>query len=259
MYDYCNNWRRKSMLNYPEVLWLNTNPSLLAFDLPIIDYLAHYVPIGQWEYQHSQDEPSCLYTAINWLGEYLKNSDKPVHLIAHSTSGLLGLMYARQFPHKVKSLTLLGVGVHPAIDWVSYYYMLRETLPCSRQIILSRLAKNLFGSQKYFSIANFIGILESALDSGLSPHSLYKKFSFTTGNITQPLMVCGSQDDPIITLSELRGWKVYLKPNDQIWECPSGSHFFHYFYHKKVGKKILRFWETLSTQTTELTTSQIAH
>jgi len=52
-------------------------------------------------------------------------SDYPYYgqcLIAYSTSGLVGLMYARHYPHKVSSLGLLAVGLPYAINLQAHYY-----------------------------------------------------------------------------------------------------------------------------------------
>ena len=57
-----------------------------------------------------------------------------------------------------------------------------------------------------------------------------------------PLMVCGSQNDPIIDVNSLRGWQKYLKPEDILWECPQGYHFFHYFHPQEVGRQVIKFW-----------------
>jgi pimeloyl-ACP methyl ester carboxylesterase len=48
--------------------------------------------------------------AVKLLHDFLTGRDRPLHLISHSTSGLVGLMYARCYPHKVSSLGLLAVG-----------------------------------------------------------------------------------------------------------------------------------------------------
>ena len=48
--------------------------------------------------------------AVELWHDFLTWRDRPIHLISHSTSGLVGLMYARRYPHKVSSLGLLAVG-----------------------------------------------------------------------------------------------------------------------------------------------------
>lgn len=247
------------MLNSPSALWLNTSNSLLCFDLPLINYLATKVKLKKWRYKQDLDQPSCLKIAVNSLDQYLQKSPEPVHLIGHSTAGLLGLLYARQHPEKVKSLTILGVGVNPNIDWISYYYIFREALHCSRDEILTRLVKNLFGDLHNFCRKNLKNRLEQALDSSISPHSLYQRVSVSSGGISAPLMVCGSQNDPIIPLHQLRGWRTYLKPIDRLWECPQEYHFFHYFQVQQVGEAIIEFWESLRqiNESNTLTYSQI--
>lgn len=234
------------MVKYPDAVWLNTSPSLLRFDLPAINYLSHYIDIAQWKYEQNPDKPSSLDIALNYLDDYLQTIPQPVHLIGHSTGGLLSLIYSRKYAEKVKSLTLLGVGVNSAVDWFSYYYILRETLPCSREIVLSRLAKNLFGylTQPYNKAV--IQVLEKALDNSISPHSLYQRVSLPTGGISKPLLICGSQNDPIVTHQNLNGWKTYLKQGDRLWQSPQGFHFFHYFQAQQLGEQVLDFWHFLT-------------
>ncbi len=235
------------MFKNPDILWLSTNPYLMRFNLPIIKYLSREVSIGQWEYEQKQDEGCSLDVAIALLDDYLGMIKKPVHLMGHSTGGLLGLIYTRKYPEKVKSLTLLGVGVNPAIDWVNYYYDLRVNLPCSREIVLGHMAKLLFCYQNHYYQKAFVQVLSKALSFSLSPHSLYEKKGILKGGISQPLMVCGSLEDDIVSLSQIKQWQPYLKKGDYIGEVSQGGHFFHYQSPQKVSQEILKFLKPLLT------------
>ena len=237
----------------PDVIWLNTNPYLLRFNLPIIKYLSQYKKIGCWEYRQNLDEASSLDVAIALLNDYLQMLPKPVHLVGHSTCGLLGLLYTHKYPGQVKSLTLLGVGYNAAADWLSYYYSLRSNLLCSQTIILSRMAKYLFGYHNRYHQQGLIKLLDKALLVSLSPHSLYRSFNLTVGNVSQPLMIAGSQDDIICTSEHLQQWQLDLKSGDYWWQCPQGNHFFHYFQPQLVGQEILKFWQSLTVTSTDLT------
>lgn len=232
------------MYQHPDVIWLNTCPTLLRFNLPIIKYLSHYQKIAQWEYQQHQDEASCLNVALNLLDDYLTMIPKSVHLVGHSTCGLLGLLYARKYPEKVKSLSLLGVGVNPSLDWVNYYYFLRKTLPCSRELVLAKMVKHLFGYQSNYHSKALVKLLDKALFFSLSPHSLYQAISIATGGISAPLLICGNQNDGIISTAELEGWYSFLKNGDRLAKVKEGHHFFHYFQPQKVGEILIRFWES---------------
>ncbi|BAQ63506.1 alpha/beta fold hydrolase [Geminocystis sp. NIES-3709] len=229
------------MFKNPDVLWLNTNPYLLRFNLPIIKYLSRHVNICQWEYSQTEDEGTSLDIAIELLDDYISLLKKPVNLIGHSTCGLLGLLYAQKYPEKVKSLTILGVGINPSLDWLSYYYLLRTNLYFSKERILSRLANILFGYHNYYYQKAFIGLLEKALLYSLSPHSLYKRFNLSIEKISSPLMICGSENDQIVSWEEITKWKNYLKPQDILWQCPEGEHFFHYFQPSLVSENIINF------------------
>jgi pimeloyl-ACP methyl ester carboxylesterase len=106
-------------MNHPKIqtLWLSANPHFQRFAKPLNSYLAERISIAEWQYYQSQDEPCSLEIALILLHDYLKYLNRPIHLIGHSTGGALGLLYARKYPERVKSLTILGVGVNPAIDW----------------------------------------------------------------------------------------------------------------------------------------------
>lgn len=237
------------MYKNPEVLWLSTNPYLMRFNLPITKYLSQYVSIGLWEYQLTEDESTSLEGAIASLDDYLQMVKKPVHIVGHSTCGLLGLQYANKYPEKVKSLTILGVGINPALDWVSYYYLLRNNYNCSQDGVLAHVAKHLFGYRNFYYQKSLVKILKKALIYSLSPHSLYQKCSYLpVKKNSYPLMVSGSNDDKIVFWTEIEKWKTYLKPEDKIFQCPNGEHFFHYFQPQLLGEEMLDFWTSLGSQ-----------
>lgn len=236
------------MSNMPEILWLNTSPSLQYFDQPLLRYLCFQGVTGEWNYCQNQDEASSLDIALVLLHDYLKSHDKPIHLLGHSTGGLLGLLYARRYPERVKSLTILAVGVHPAVDWQAHYYVQRKLLPCSRACILSQMVNNLFGFQDKYTSNYLIKVLEQDLENSPSPHSLFQRVSIPEAGVSVPMLVCGSKDDIIVDSRELQGWQPWLKESDRIWECPQGSHFFHYFQPTLVGRQIIKFWNSLPVQ-----------
>ena len=232
--------------NSPKALWINTNPHLKRFNQPLLRHLAHHLLLAEWDYQQDSDEASSLDIALVLLHDYLKSCSEPIHLLGHSTGGLLGLLYARQHPERVKSLTLLGVGVHPAVDWQAHYYILRQLLPCSREVIITQMVRNLFGYRGYQSTKALLQLLERDLDSSPSPHSLYQQFSIPPGGVTVPLFICGSQEDVIVDRTAMQGWHKYLEGSDRLWLCPQGPHFFHAFHPQKVARQILKFWKPLS-------------
>jgi pimeloyl-ACP methyl ester carboxylesterase len=228
-----------------QALWLNTSPFFQRFEKPLTDYLSKQVSIAKWQYYQTQDEPCSLDVALTLLHDYLKCSSQPIHLIGHSTGGLLGMLYAQKYPERVKSLTVLGVGVNPAVDWQAHYYALREILPCSREMILMQMVHNLFGCQSRERANSLANILEKDLDTSPSPHSLYKRFSTPPSGVSMPLLVCGSQDDVIVDSNSLQGWRKYFKLDDRLLEFTEGRHFFHYFFPERVGDEILAFWQSL--------------
>ncbi|GAA6618680.1 alpha/beta fold hydrolase [Scytonema sp. NUACC26] len=232
------------MFQSPDVLWLNTNPSLQYFSQPLLSHLSHQMIIASWDYSQTQDEASPLSFAVLLLHDYLQSCTQPVHLIGHSTGGLLGLLYARQYPEKVKSLTLLAVGVDATVDWQVHYYAHRPF--SSRQQVLRAMAYNLFGYHEECTNKRLTRLLRQDLTSSLSPHSLFQKLSLPPSSVPVPLMVCGSLDDIIVETENLCGWQPYLKEGDRLWKCPEGKHFFHFFQPQLVAEQVLHFWNSLN-------------
>ncbi len=233
------------MASFPDVLWLNPNPSLRRFHRPLMQYLSQQMTVGEWEYRQTPDEPSSLEVAIDFLHEYLCTLDRPVRLIGHSTGGLLGLLYARRYPERVNSLSLLAVGCHPAIDWQCHYYAQRQLFPCSRQIVLAQMVKSIVGSCSPCLTKTYVRLLEEDLATSPSPHSLWRREQIVPGEVPVPLFVGGSRRDAIVDRTQLQGWMPWLKRGDCLWEYPKGTHVFHYSDPQAVGDRVLQFWQSL--------------
>ncbi|MGF1539505.1 MAG: alpha/beta fold hydrolase [Pleurocapsa sp.] len=243
-----------------EAVWIDANPSFKRFNHKIVNYLSQKTAIAYWEYHQDSDETTGLDIALVLLQDYLKSVPHTVNLIGHSTGGLLALLYARKYPHKVKSLSLLGVGCYPAIDWQAHYYAMRKLLPCSQEIILTRMVQRLFGYQNQYNTKGLIEVLKQDLNTSPSAHSLYQEFTVVPGGVSMPLMICGSENDEIIDRHTLAGWLKYSKPEDVLWKCPQGHHFFHYFFPQNVSQQVIKFWQqipqTTNSNTSELVVSQ---
>jgi pimeloyl-ACP methyl ester carboxylesterase len=233
------------MSQIPAALWLHVNPALQRFDRPLLNRLSQDVPLACWEYCQTPDEPTALEVALTLLHDYLKHHDRPIHLLGHSTSGLLGLLYANRHPERVRSLTLLSVGVYPAVDWQAHYYTQLHLIHCSRKMLLTQTAYTLLGCQSHSLIEEFVSVLEHDLLTSLSPHTLYQRFHCPPIIPPVPLLVCGSQDDVVIDPNSLQGWQPRLKDCDRLWQCPNGRYFFHYFQPKLVSQQIRDFWFSL--------------
>lgn len=229
-----------------DALWLTVSPSFKCFDRPTLRCLSKQVTIAQWEYCQSPDEACSFESALVLLHDYLKQRDRPIDLIGHSTSGILGLLYAQRHPERVRSLTLLSVGFHPAQTWQSHYYVQRQLLPCSREKILAHLTHGLFGYQERSMLSTLVKVLEIDLDRALSPHSLVRQISLPPIEVNVPLLVCGSVDDCVIAPSDLQRWQQHLLKDDlrsRLWLCPGGRHFFHYTHSEQVSQEIFKFWQ----------------
>jgi pimeloyl-ACP methyl ester carboxylesterase len=226
-------------------VWINANPSFKYFDGRIVRYLSQQVPIAYWEYHQELDEASLMEIALTLLHDYLKSKSEPINLIGHGTGGLLGLLYARKYPHRVKSLTLLGVGCAPAIDWQTHYYQMRKLLPCTQEILLTRLVQMMFGHQSQANVLDLVEILKQDLYTAPTAHSLYQLDRVKSGGVSMPMMICGSDNDGIVDRPSLQRWADHLKDDDLIWTIPSGYHLFHYFLPEYTGRKIIKFWQNL--------------
>jgi len=121
-----------------DVLWLSVSPSWQFFARCLLSYLNDSVPVPIWEYQQTEDEARSLDMAVKLLHDFLTWRDRPLHLISHSTSGLVGLMYARRYPHKVSSLGLLAVTWLYAINLQAHYYTHLSAFPGSRKQVLNQ-------------------------------------------------------------------------------------------------------------------------
>jgi pimeloyl-ACP methyl ester carboxylesterase len=232
-------------INLPKVLWVSASPSLKYFHRRLLNSLSKVVELEFWEYHQTLDEGSSIDSGIDLLHEYLSNSDQPIHLIGHGIGGAIALGYVRIYPDQISSLTLLSVAVQPAINWHSYYYDRLRSLPSSRECILKLIASKLCPYTCPGHIHDLVDRLERDLVEAPSSHSLFQLDVLAEGGINLPLMVCGSQDDPVIGSSGLAGWNNYLKPADTTLTSPTGGHFFHHFHSEMVSDQIQYFWQKL--------------
>ncbi|MEO0969358.1 MAG: alpha/beta hydrolase [Cyanobacteria bacterium J06639_18] len=230
-----------------DAVWVNASPSLKYFDLPLQQYLGKYFQIASWEYiQNNFDESSCIQKAVDLLYDFFLNSKvHQVHLIGHGVSGVIALLFAQRYPWRISSLTLLAVAPQPAITWHTHYYTQRRLfVNISRQKVLLNIARSLFGSHRIpHPLHSLINALNHDLDTSPCMHSLFKIVDLPKEEVSVPLMVCGSNTDPIVSRNNMNNWKIYLKSQDTLWLSPDGYHFFHYFYPELVGKKIKSFWQ----------------
>lgn len=230
------------MSQLPSTLWLTVSPHLKRFDQRLLCHLSKRVSIARWEYIQSVDEPCCLDVAVDLLNDYLTRCDHPngVHLVGHGLSGVVGWLYAQRHPEQVKSLTLLSVGVNPAVNWHAHYYALRQLLPCSREIVLAQMVRMLFGGRGCDITRALVQILANDLDSGLALHSLVTCQEIKAAQVQPPLLICQGGHDAVIDSAER--WQRLLKPDDYLWTCPKGYHFFHFDQPRLVATTLLNHW-----------------
>jgi pimeloyl-ACP methyl ester carboxylesterase len=104
----------------------------------------------------------------------LQDAEQPYHLVGHGMSGIVALLFARQYPEKVRSLTLLAIAAQPAINWHSHYYIQRQLMPCTQVQLLAQIAQSLFGTPLPESVMPLVSALAKDLELAPSPHSLYQ-------------------------------------------------------------------------------------
>jgi pimeloyl-ACP methyl ester carboxylesterase len=228
-----------------DVVWLNVSPSLKRLDQPLLKQLSGDRQVFYWQYLQTLDEASSLDEAVRLLGEYLEPIDRPVHLMGHGLSGVVGLLFAHCYPEKVRSLTLLAVAPEIATTWHTHYYLLRSLSLCSQTRVLAQMVHSLFGKQIPGSIQGVMHALEKDLDLAPSPHSLYRLGILPKQLIEPPLLVCGGSNDAIVPISMLQQWIDGFKAGDTIWACPLGQHFFHFLHAPLVAEQLLAFWQQI--------------
>lgn len=229
-------------------LWINASPSLKYFHRRLLNNLSKVVEIELWEYYQTPDEGSSIDSAIKLLHKYLATANCPVHLIGHGIGGIVALGYARKYSGQVASLTLLSVAVQPAIDWHSHYYTQLKSLPSSRECILRSIATSLFPDTCASHIHGLAERLDRDLVEAPSNHSLFRLDILAEGSVNMPLMICGSQDDPVVSSLALSSWHSYLKQEDKLWHSATGGHFFHHFHAELTSHQIQQFWRKLKPE-----------
>ncbi|AFY49101.1 putative hydrolase or acyltransferase of alpha/beta superfamily [Nostoc sp. PCC 7524] len=236
-----------------DVVWISSSPVLQRFDKPLLQYLSQYVNVAQWEYRHGKDEGGSIDEAVDLLAEFLSQCPHPIDLGGHGAGGAIALTYARRYPEKVRSLILLAVASQPANTWHAHYYLQRQVFTMSREQVLASSVRHLFGEQPHNTTKKLIAVLDRDLEQTPLLHSLFKLVDLPTGGVSMPMLVCGSKNDTIVNPPALQNWLHCFKPEDHLWECPKGHHFFHYFYPQQVGEQMLNFWQLYYPQPRDTT------
>ena len=250
---------QKNRQERSNALWLSVSPHLKGFDQRLLSQLAQWATVRRWEYCQTIDEACCPEGVIDALHDYLQSRAEagdrnPIHLLGHGVSGAIGLLYARQYPQQVASLTLLSVGSQPAVNWQAHYYALRQLLPCSREMLLMHLSRLLFGSKPARFTKALATLLARDLDNNLTLHSLAHDSKIESGGVAMPLLVCNGTADMVIS-QQSTDWEQQMKPGDRLWHCEAGNHFFHFHHPEETARAIAQYWRAIA-QTKPLNNQQ---
>lgn len=246
----------------PNVLWLSVSPYLKGFDQRLLSQLTKTAPIRRWEYCQTIDEPCSIKAVVSELHGYVEsrrelertsgNHHYKVHLAGHGVSGIVGLMYARQYPEHVASLTLVSVAARPTVNWQAHYYALRQLLPCSREMVLAQMTRLLFGEQPARFAKALSQLLAKDLDSNLTLHSLAHHAHIPASSLKVPVLVCNGDRDAITSTQNEETWNSWVPSEPannasfQRWSCPEGNHFFHFYHAAAVASVIREHWSKVA-------------
>ncbi len=249
------------MTSDPNVLWLSVSPYLKGFDQRLLSQLVKTEPIRRWEYCQTIDEPCSIEAVVDALHGYLDSrselertsgsSQYKVHLVGHGVSGIVGMMYARRYPERVASLTMLSVAARPAINWQAHYYALRQLLPCSREMVLAQMTRLLFGEQPARFAKALSQLLAKDLDSNLTLHSLAHHARIPASSLNVPVLVCNGDHDAITSTQNKEMWNSWMLSDQAAsssfrrWNCPQGNHFFHFYHAATVASVIREHWKNV--------------
>jgi pimeloyl-ACP methyl ester carboxylesterase len=186
--------------------------------------------------------------AVKRLHDFFTWRDRPLHLISHSTSGLVGLMYARRYPHKVSSLGLLAVGWLYAINLQAHYYTHFSAFPWSRKQVVNQMVGDMLGLKNKSINPRFISYFKDYLACSPCPHSLFRMSNSRDEGGEVPLLICSRKTEFVVSPIVMRRWSKFLKKGSRLGECQDSRHFFQHFYPEQVGEKILNFWLSLHSR-----------
>jgi pimeloyl-ACP methyl ester carboxylesterase len=243
-----------------EILWLSVCPRLRGLDRSLLRVLSVHHWVRQWEYCADLDQGTSFETAMELLQAYFVSRPldaPPIHLVGHGLSGVLALEYARRHPTQIQSLSLLGVAAQPDVTWHRSYYQHRQRLISDRQTLLRQMVYQLFERPLPYPVDCLKTLLARNLEVAPNLHASGESLTILEGGVKMPLLICGSQTDPIVTPTQLSHWRKFLKPTDRLWLCEQGKHFFHFAHPQCVGTQLLEFWQSLPTHSCPTTGTEV--
>ena len=152
-----------------------------------------------WEYQQTEDEARSLDRAVELLHDFLTSRDRPLHLISHSISGLVGLMYGRPYPHQVSSLGLLAIGWPYAINLQAHYSTYLSAFFWSRKQVWNQMVGNMLGLQNQSINLRFISYFKDYFACSLCPQSLFRMSNSRDEGGEIPWLICSRKTEFVVS------------------------------------------------------------
>jgi len=198
------------------VICLSVSSSWQFFARSLLSYLNDSVPVQIWEYQQTEDEARSLDMGVKLLHNFLTWRDRPLHLISHSTSRLVGWMYARRYPHKVSSLGLLAVGWWYAINLQADYYTHLSAFSWICKQVVNQMVGDLLGLKSQSITQIFISYFKHDLACSPCPHSLFRMSNSRDEGGEVPLLICSRKMDFVLSPIVMRRWSKFLKKGSSL-------------------------------------------
>ena len=205
--------------------------------------------LQEWSCLALEDHGEDLESVLSQLGLALSSQTRPVHLIGHGTGGVLAWWVARRVPQWVRSVTLLGVGAIPALNWQTYTLMMGYRSPCTREQLMAHMVRLLFGPQKMRQARQLVRLLEQDLAESLPPVAFLRSTPLGRDRpLSVPVLIAGGAQDWLTSSTQIRRWHPWLKAQDRVWICPEGYHFFHATASGPVADQVLLFWQQVDRE-----------
>lgn len=234
------------MVKHQEAVWLNPGFTGSGVHRRFTEVLRQGYPLREWILDDRSGLCGDLESVFAQLQADLGPGGDSIHLIGHGMGGILAWRVARRLPGRVRSVTMLGVGPIPAINWQTYWMMMRHRSLCSGGQVMAHLVRLLVGPQRLPQARDWMRLLEQELATSLPPIAFLHSTPLAQDHpLSMPVLIGGGAEDLLVSSAQMGRWRAYLKPQDRAWICPGGPHFFHITAPQRVSDQVVRFWQRI--------------